>query len=539
MSTQTTSEALSGPSLEASPNRAADDKLVLPEPGVAWVPRTTPDSLAADLSIGLMPRPGSAFHYKDRYLYYATELRTVVEIDAFSYWMLRATLLGGTMHQTLDLLVRNGHAATPGEIIERLTQYRDLGLFRAPPAHVAGADIERTISGLLAHQPMKMMLFMAQSCNLRCTYCYGIEGNYQDLGQKMSRETAQAAVDYLVDGSPSRSHYYVYFFGGEPLLNLPVMKETVKYARAKVEPLGKTIEFGVTTNGTLLTDDAVSFLIGEDFQICVSLDGTQKGHDINRPTKGGSGSHAFVLRGYEKLKQLSRRAGQVKIRATMSHQNHDPLEISEYFESIGITNYGIGTTFERAGNPQSTDVTEDDLKEMDASFEKALDTVVDRLAKKQRLPRYNPFFKTVGGLTLGQSRAFIGCGVCRNDQGIGTDGNIYPCHRYVGLKNYVIGDVRNGLDREKTRAVYRQYFDMWNRHCQNCWARYVCSGACAWQHSHDDGDLRNPNPQQCESIRRSIHRSVWLSVHLGRNHPEVLEALAKSNTTSGACCNPQ
>ncbi|MGE3755822.1 MAG: radical SAM protein [Planctomycetota bacterium] len=465
-------------------------------------------------------------------------MQTVVEVDEQRYVMVAAMLAGAGYREIAECLAVRGFEASVGQIHDTLVEYRDLGLFRAPDAARQSAEISNTMMRLSAHQPMKMMLFMAQSCNLRCTYCYGIEGNYVDKGEKMSPETAEAAVDYLMLNSPQRRHFYIYFFGGEPLLNFETIQHTVKYARQRAAELRKTVEFGITTNGTLLSDKVVDFLVQEDFQICVSMDGSPEGHDVNRPTKGGSGSHRHVLAGIRKLQAVCKRPGQLKIRATMSHQNHDPLAISRYFDASGITNYGIGTTFHRAGNTQGTDVTPDDMVEMDQVLDNALDEVVQALAEGRRTPRYNPFYKTVGSMSMGSTKAFIGCGVCRNDQGIGTDGRIYPCHRYVGLDSYVIGDVRSGVDPEKVRAVYKQVFDLWMNHCRNCWARYTCSSACVWQHSHDDGNLRIPDRDQCHAIRRSVRRSAWLSLHLSQKHPDVLAALSRA-PAAGGCCNPQ
>ena len=518
---------------------AVDSAFAVPTAWKAYDVADRPDSMANDLSIQLMPRPGSAFAYRDTYIYFATEMQTVVSVEERVYLMLAALLAGATYEETVGLLQSRGHDTTPGEICEVLTSYRELQLFKVPDNAVVTRDIGHAINGLMRHQPMKAMLFMAESCNLRCTYCYGIEGNYMDKGKKMSPELAERAVDYLLDNSPSRVHFYIYFFGGEPLINLTTMEHTVKYAKERVDALGKTVEFGVTTNGTLLTDRAVELLIGEDFQICVSIDGTPEGHDVNRPTKGGGGSYERVLAGYRRLKKLSRRPNQVKVRATMSHQNHSPLEIAEHLESIGITNYGIGTTFERCGSRNPPDVTSDDLVEMDGSFERFLDQIIGRLEKGQPLPRYNPFFRTAGSMSSGFRRAFIGCGVCRNDQGIGTDGAIYPCHRYVGLESYVIGNVQTGIDKGKLRAVYEQIFDVWVRHCKDCWARYTCSGACQWQYSHGDGTLRDPIAYQCESIRRSVQRSAWTNTYLSRNHPEVFKSVCRREAASGECCNSQ
>lgn len=499
------------------------------------------DTLAHSLGVKILPRPATVFEYRGRFLCFVTEMRTIVELDKPAYVVLGRFLLGDTADEMDQALADAGLEAAPDEVLTRLKAFRDAGYFTPPPAHAAiHRDVDAVVEGLVRHQPMKMMLFMAQTCNLRCTYCYGIEGNYRDEGRLMAPEVARASVDYLFRDSPDRRHFYVYFFGGEPLLNLPVMRETVRYGRECAAAAGKTIEFGVTTNGTLLTEAACDFLTGEDFQITVSLDGTPTGHDVNRPTKGGGGSSQHVLRGLDRLRGRTLRPNQLKIRATMSHQNHDPIEIADYFSSLGIQKFGIGSTVARAGDPQPTTLADEDFEELEDRFEVALDRLIDRIEKGKRPPRYNPFYKGIRCLARGQSKPFIGCGVCRNDQGIGTDGRIYPCHRYVGLDNYVIGHVRTGLDRDKTRAVYRQFFEMWERHCSNCWARYSCSGSCAWQHSHDDGRLRDPIGSQCNSIRRSLQRAGWLSVELGQKNPALLAALSAADQGAAeiACSNP-
>ena len=248
------------------------------------------------------------------------------------------------------------------------------------------------------------------------------------------------------------------------------------------------------------------------------------------------------MRGYRRLKDVSTRPGQVKLRATMSHQNHDPLLIAEFFREIGENNFGIGSTLERVGDPQPTALTASDLEELDERFEVLLDEVLLALEEGRPTPTYNPFFRVLRAFTESARRPSIGCGICRNDQGIGTDGSIYPCHRYVGLRPWIIGNVHEGgIDPERERDVYRQFHDMWERHCRNCYARYVCSGACAWQHSDDDGRMRDPLEYLCQSTRKSVQRSGWLAIHMARHFPVAFGNVRAQPTAGGRvpkCCNP-
>jgi uncharacterized protein len=102
-------------------------------------------------------------------------------------------------------------------------------------------------------------LFLAQTCNLACTYCYGQAGTYGGSGL-MSAETARKAVDWLMENSGGIKQVRVAFFGGEPLLNLPVLWETVSYAKEQAARHSKEVSFGMTTNATLLDDEIVAYL---------------------------------------------------------------------------------------------------------------------------------------------------------------------------------------------------------------------------------------------------------------------------------------
>lgn len=102
-------------------------------------------------------------------------------------------------------------------------------------------------------------LFITQNCNLSCTYCYGDGGGYGSSGH-MEPGTARRAVDWLIEQSGEVKKLGISFFGGEPFLNFPLMKEVVAYAQRRAEETGKEFEFGVTTNASLLDEKKITFL---------------------------------------------------------------------------------------------------------------------------------------------------------------------------------------------------------------------------------------------------------------------------------------
>ena len=84
-----------------------------------------------------------------------------------------------------------------------------------------------------------LCLHVAHICNLNCSYCFAGQGKYKGERALMSLDTAKRAIDFLIENSGSRTNLEVDFFGGEPLMNIEVVKETVKYARSIEKDAGQ------------------------------------------------------------------------------------------------------------------------------------------------------------------------------------------------------------------------------------------------------------------------------------------------------------
>ena len=129
---------------------------------------------------------------------------------------------------------------------------------------------------------VNLCLFLTQSCNLNCVYCYGNKGRYGG-GGRLDQKTAFQAVDWLIDQAGETTNLHIGFFGGEPFLNFPIMKKVVSYAVQRAQAVGKTIEFNTTTNATLLGDEQIAFIKQHKINVMVSFDGTKELQDAQRP----------------------------------------------------------------------------------------------------------------------------------------------------------------------------------------------------------------------------------------------------------------
>lgn len=186
-----------------------------------------------------------------------------------------------------------------------ITKYQKEGMFLPnvvkklyhPQTEIVEQNAERLLSQLI--------LQVTQQCNLRCAYCAysGIyEGNRVHSAHQMEFETAKKAIDFFFEHSVDKARVSVGFYGGEPLLEFDLIIKCVEYIKQKNE--GKKIQFGLTTNGTLLKGRQAEFLAENEFDIGISLDGSKKEHDVCRKFPDGSGSFDIVI---NHVKELAKR----------------------------------------------------------------------------------------------------------------------------------------------------------------------------------------------------------------------------------------
>ena len=144
----------------------------------------------------------------------------------------------------------------------------------------AVADVARE-SGLDAQRAKVCMLLLTHGCNLACTYCY----EKHKSGRMMSFETAQECLSaelQMVRQSERYDWLLVDLFGGEPLLNFPLIQQVVEWAREQVRDL--CVRFMISSNGTLLNEEMkVWFAQNKDLvRIGISYDGSEKSQLRNR-----------------------------------------------------------------------------------------------------------------------------------------------------------------------------------------------------------------------------------------------------------------
>ncbi len=394
----------------------------------------------------------------------------------------------------------------------------DAGLLAAEPS--AGEEARDAAARAQARAaPRRLMLLVQTSCNLKCGYCYEAQSGFHRTGRAMDLATACRAVDDLLERSARRPHVEVTFFGGEPLLNFAVLREAVSHALAAAEARGKSVSFQITTNGVLLTDDAIDFLVRHRFGVMLSLDGPPDLHDLHRVDHAGRGSGARVLAAARRLVDAQRRAGvrEATIRATMTHESHDASALRAWFAAQGFARVVLGAAGGRAGERGPGDLLDEDLPALAAPLERSIAEYLrwvdgaglrpgDAEATEEGVRHVMRALRTPAAL------ASVGCGVGHNMRAVTESGAIYPCHRFAGEEAFAIGTLDGGLDRVRLEGFYRDLLAVKEEHCGKCWARFTCGGQCAWTLTRRDGSFVAPDEATCASIRRS-HEGLLGLVH--------------------------
>lgn len=331
-----------------------------------------------------------------------------------------------------------------------------------------------------------LTLMVAQECNMRCSYCYGDGGEFNHKGL-MTTDIAIQAVDFLIQNSSS-SKLAIAFLGGEPLMNIKLIKTVVEYCDKKGIQNGKVFTYTITTNGTLITPEIESYLVTHKIVTQISIDGIKEKHDSMRYFANSKGSYEMVL---DKTKSM-RKNKLLTARATLSPQNLNYVEVFEHLNSLGFRAIPI----EPAINFLSDKDKEVELNE----YKKYLSYYVKNIKNKNFdvVEKMTDIIKAMEKIHNAGKRS-NGCGAFKRMYAINIDGNIYPCHRFVGIPEFCLGNIN---DRIVDGTDFLRDLDVDNRKkCASCWAKNLCLGGCAYENYMENKNISVPSDNFCEHMK--------------------------------------
>lgn len=354
-----------------------------------------------------------------------------------------------------------------------------------------------------------LCLHIAHDCNLACKYCFAEEGEYHGRRAMMSFEVGKKALDFLVANSGNRVNLEVDFFGGEPLMNWQVVKDLVAYGRSLEEPNHKKFRFTLTTNGVLLNDDILEFANKEMSNIVLSIDGRKKVHDFMRPHRGGQGSYDEVVPKYIKVAE-SRNQMDYYVRGTFTHHNLDFSEDVLHLADLGFKQISVEPVV--ADETEEYAIKEADIPVILAEYDKLAKDIIQRRKEGKAFNFFHFMIDLEGGPCV--AKRLSGCGSGTEYLAVTPWGDFYPCHQFVGMEQFLMGNVDDGIVNTAIREEFKTCNVYAKEKCKNCFAKFYCSGGCAANSYNFHGNINDAYDIGCELQRKRIECAIMIKAAL-------------------------
>jgi uncharacterized protein len=356
-----------------------------------------------------------------------------------------------------------------------------------------------------------LYLIVADKCNLRCTYCFVLNNMPDGYRQTiMSFPVAKEAIDMffrnLSMNPPQYSNKFkaIYFYGGEPFINFPVIKSSVEYIESayaeQVCAMGDKFRISIVTNGTLVTEEIAKFIAArKNIHVAISIDGPQEVHDVMRKCENGKGSFADAMRGLQFFKEAGK--NDVAISSTVSGHNIDKLPLLlELNHQHGFVSINLNPLNETANSPVSKSYMRKVSQKMLEYFE---------LARKEGVYEDRVMRKV---------RAFTNKRIHTHDcHGLGSqlvcspDGQLGVCHEGIGTRQFFLGRVSKEFDfhNNSTITEWKTRTPLNMPQCFDCPAIGVCGGGCAYGAWLRNGSIWAVDDRFCTHSLITLRWLIW------------------------------
>ena len=442
-------------------------------------------------------------------------------LDEISFDILR-TMPDGMEHlAAFDEVVGRLKGEYPeDEIAGAYAEIKELaesGLLFTPDGDIDGIIGKERGNGFLK----ALCINVSHDCDLRCRYCFASKGDYKGGRKLMPAETAFKAVDFLLENSGNRRNIEIDFFGGEPLLNFETIRKTVAYGRETAGKAGKEIHFTVTTNGTLLDDEKAGFINGNMDNVVISIDGRKEVHDFMRCDRAGRGSYGRIVPSALKLVE-ERGEKSYFIRGTFTAKNLDFSRDVLHLADLGFGEISVepvvgpgGWNKDAEGRLAGIECEEEEfyltgehIPAILTEYERLAEECLRRIRENRGFRFYHFNLNLYDGPCL--FKRITACGAGFEYLAVSPDGDLYPCHQFVGMNGFLMGDIYNGIKNGRLLEKFKGSSILTKDKCRKCWAKLFCSGGCHANAYFTNGNIDAPNELSCIMQKKRIECAIMI-----------------------------
>ena len=315
---------------------------------------------------------------------------------------------------------------------------------------------------------------ITEQCNLRCTYCC-YSGSYANnrthSNRNLTSEDICEIYDFIQQIS-NKKHIRVAFYGGEPLLQY----ELVQYAITKGrERYGNGIDFSISTNGTLLTKDKIDWLVQNNVELAVSIDGTRVFHNAHRVDACGNGSYDRVYAALSYIKNTyPEYIASVVLQMTLASYS-DIIEISQEWSNDVLLKHFSPSNIHGLSPNFLNGVSRIDYEEVKELYTRILDAYErnrDNLILDVFLSECIAYWKDRPIVDAGSSVPMATCMPINTKLYIDSQKKIGICEKVAD--KYRIGNIRDGIDWKRANEIVEIYYQRRVERCKYCPAVRMC-----------------------------------------------------------------
>ena len=364
---------------------------------------------------------------------------------------------------------------------------------------------ERTVSKYIS-----INLNVAQTCNMKCIYCYGDEGTYGNESL-MTFETAKKTLDFY-----SENNYIVIsicFFGGEPLMNFDLIQKIVNY----VETKKINAKFSIITNGTLITEKIAKFFKEKNISVMLSMDSTdEKLNSKLRQTKNGEDINKLFKKNLEILKKNKIN---YSIRGTLTKFNakKNILENMNYHYGSSIYSF-----------KQISDKNKEELIPSNEIFENIIEDFIEDFLLNKDIKKMPESINAVIKVLKEKKQKKLYCSAGSSMITISSNGDIHMCHRMAGTDIFKIGNIYNISNNEYIKVIeskikkYLNYDNYLEAECNKCWIRNFCFGGCFQEQEASKNFNKKNKKTFCDKYKISLRLTVAMIATLYKENNQKI-----------------
>lgn len=321
------------------------------------------------------------------------------------------------------------------------------------------------------------------ACNFKCVYCFEESSR---VNEKMSLETADHTINWLKYKIVKQDYHNLYlnFYGGEPLLNKPILEYIVTSMKSWCESKGMEFKFMIQTNGYLMIPELVDRYIKIGLkQVRISVDGVGEDHDKHRPLRGGGSTFEVIM------KNIIASCDKLPIGISVSFDKGDIRHIEKLFaycKEKGVLNKLGRFLFSPIHATLGPKGETEKIQNAHCMCNYEDDSLVQANRKIRELMISH-------GLEMKSGMSTSVCPVTRDEAGVTVDqqGRLFKCNSMLGHPELSTGHVKDNEFNQQHQTFV--HLDVYNQCPQDCTYMPMCSGGCRLSSFLKNQNFRTPS----------------------------------------------